>query len=100
MMRNSLIKTLMVLFTALFFSVQSLSIAHATAHGDHDHSDDGVACEITVLAAEKVALTPPLAETAPLPRIIRASLVTPRSELINLGFNERAPPPRGPPLKT
>lgn len=99
-MRNSLIKTLMVLCAALFFSVQSLSSAHAAAHGDHDHSHDGIACEITVLAAEKVALTPPPAETVPLPRLIRASFVTPRSDQINFGFNERAPPPRGPPLNT
>jgi len=98
MTRYSLIKTFMVLVAALFFSVQSLSVAHAAAHSDHDHSHDGIACDITVLAAEKVALTPPPAQTAPLPRVICASFVTLRSESFNHGFNKRAPPPRGPPL--
>lgn len=100
MTRNSLIKTFMVLVAALFFSVQSQSIAHATAHSDHDHSHDGIACDVTVLVAEKVALTPPETESAPLHRAVRASYIAPRSERSNNGFNKRAPPPRGPPPNT
>lgn len=88
----------MVLMAVLFFSVQSLSTAHAAAHGELDHSHEGVACDLTVIAAEKVVLSSPEPETAPLPRVIKARLIAPVSDRITHGFDGRAPPPRAPPL--
>lgn len=84
-------------FLALFFSLQSLSIAHAAEHGHEPHDHDGVACVVMVLAEDETALlsTPLVFETIetefsqPIFAQIKSALyVAPQS---------RAPPPRAPP---
>ena len=100
MMRHSLIKTFMVLMAALFFSVQGFSQAHAVSNGGLDHSHDGVACEVTLIAAEQEVLTPPVAVPSPFLRPMRADYIVLPTKHTNLSFNGRAPPPRGPPLET
>ena len=95
---NPLIKALWAICIALFFAVQSASIAHSAEHGGHEHEHDGVACEIMVLPIEQAVLTPPLVVIPPCPR------PTPEIAFFESGwvylahFEGRAPPPRGPPL--
>jgi hypothetical protein len=98
MMRNPLIKTLMVLMAALFFTVQSFSQAHAAANGSVDHSHEGVACEVAVIAAEQTVLTPPPPNPAPITQPTRTSNIAVPTERAFRSFDGRAPPPRGPPL--
>lgn len=87
-------------FIALFFALQSYSLAHASTYGDAPHEHDGVACSVTVIADEHVTIAPSL-PAAPLiisdtpetayPDFTSASFITPQG---------RAPPPRGPPSST
>ena len=98
MTQNPFIKTFMVLMAALFFALQGFAQAHAASHGGEDHSHEGVPCEITLIAAEEIVITPPTPVPARgiLSRRIKSSPLimppTPRS------FDSRAPPLRGPPL--
>ena len=98
MTRHLLIKTFMVLMAALFFTMQGFAQAHAASNGGEDHSHEGIACDVALIAAEQVVVTPPAPMPAPLilPRRIKAVPLAlqpaPRS------FDSRAPPPRGPPL--
>lgn len=98
MMRHSLIKTAWVLFIALFLSVQGLSQAHAATNGGTDHTHDGIACDVALVAAEQVVVTP--TPDVPAPAILpnrEANHVIPSSQGYR-HFDGRAPPPRGPPL--
>lgn len=88
----------MVLMAALFLAVQGFSQAHAVSNGGLDHSHDGVACEVTLIAAEQEVLTPPLPVTAHFVRPMRTDYVVPPAKPGNLNFDSSAPPPRGPPL--
>lgn len=88
----------MVLFVTLFLAVQGISQAHATSNGGEDHSHDGVACDVMLVAAEQVVLTPPPAEPAPFNGVDQKRKVPLQSDPLNLNFSGRAPPPRGPPL--
>ena len=98
MTRHPLIKTFMVLMAALFFTMQGFAQAHAVSNGGEDHSHEGIACDVALIAAEQVVITPPALLPTPLilPRRIKAVPLAlqpaPRS------FDSRAPPPRGPPL--
>jgi len=98
MTRHPLIKTFMVLMAALFFTMQGFAQAHAASHGGEDHSHEGIACDVALIAAEQIVVTPPAPMPAPLilPRRIKALPLAiqpaPRS------FDGRAPPPRAPPL--
>jgi len=82
---------------ALFFGLQSFSIAHATMHGDDHHEHEGVACAVTVIADNHVIVLPPVpvfetviadASETVYPDFTTALYITPQT---------RAPPPRGPP---
>ena len=84
-------------FIALFFALQSYSIAHASSYGDAPHEHDGIACSVTVLADDHVVALPTvlifetlIANTAETvyPDFTSAAYITPQS---------RAPPPRAPP---
>ena len=98
MTRYPLIKTFMVLMAALFFTMQGFAQAHAASNGGEDHSHEGIACDVALIAAEQVVITPPALLPTPLilPRRIKAVPLAlqpaPRS------FDSRAPPPRAPPL--
>ena len=92
-----IIKTVWVLVVTLFLLVQGVSQAHATANGGFDHTHDGIACDVALVAAEQVVLTPPFVVKVPVeltvtpfwqPRIVKNP---PRN------FDGRAPPPRAPP---
>lgn len=97
-MRHPLIKTFMVLMAALFLAAQGFSQSHAASNGGHDHSHDGVACDVALVSAEQTVLTPPLAEPAPFILTARSSKTPLISEPAYHSFYGRAPPPRGPPL--
>jgi len=84
-------------FIALFFAMQSFSLAHASSYGEEHHEHDGIACAVTIVAAEDIAILPSLPDTpailsetfeADYPDFTSAAYVKPQS---------RAPPPRGPP---
>lgn len=98
MTRNLLIKTLMVLMAALFLTAQGFSQAHAASNGGIDHSHEGLACEVALVAAEQIVIAPP--PPSPAPFILVADLVqiSLKSEPHHRSFDGRAPPPRGPPL--
>jgi len=98
MTRHPLIKTAWVLFAALFLTVQGLSQAHAITNGGVDHSHDGVACDVALVAAEQAVITPP----ADIPALVilpsrEIGFIAPTSFEYRQ-FEGRAPPPRGPPL--
>ena len=98
MMRNPLIKTFMVLVVALFLTAQGFSQAHAASNGGVDHTHDGVACDVALVAAEQTVLTPPPAEPAPFAGVTKITHTNFNSEPAYPCFDGRAPPPRGPPL--
>jgi hypothetical protein len=89
----------MVLMAALFFTVQGFSQAHAVSNGGLDHSHDGVACEVTLIASEQEILTPPAVVPSPFVRPIRADYVARPTKARICSYDGRAPPPRGPPSK-
>lgn len=88
----------MVLMAALFFTVQGFSQAHAASNGGVDHSHDGIACDVTLVAAEQAVLTPPQPMPALTMRPTRTSNIAIPSKPAFRSFDSRAPPPRGPPL--
>lgn len=98
MMRHPLIKTVWVLFIALFLSAQGLSKAHAIEHGGTDHSHEGVACDVAVAAPQHIVISP--APDVPLPviRTLRENGLTALPRPVPHCFDGRAPPPRAPPL--
>ena len=95
---HPLIKALWAVIIALFFAMQSFSLAHSAEHGGHEHEHDGVACEIMVLPIEQAILTPPHDIAAPSPRPIRETAFFKDGWVYFPHFDGRAPPPRGPPL--
>ena len=97
-MRHPLIKTFMVLMAALFFAMQGFAQAHAASNADVDHTHDGVACDVALVAAEQIILTPPQPLPAPLILPTRSTVLQPATKPTPRSFDSRAPPPRGPPL--
>lgn len=98
MTRHAFIKTFMVIMAILFFAVQGFSQAHAAANGGLDHSHDGVACDVALVAAEQTILTPPPPSTAPFIALQNAPKIAKLQMAAYSNFEGRAPPPRGPPL--
>ena len=98
MTQNPFIKTFMVLMAALFFALQGFAQAHAASHGGEDHSHEGVPCEITLIAAEEIVITPPT--PVPARGVLTRRLNSPVPILRSAphSFDSRAPPLRGPPL--
>ena len=88
----------MVLMAALFFTVQGFSQAHAAYNGNVDHTHDGVACDVALIAAEQTVLTPPAPVPAPFKLPTRAKTLPLTATLTPRSYDCRAPPPRGPPL--
>jgi len=84
-------------FIALFFALQSYSVAHASSYGDAPHEHDGISCAVTVLADDHLVVLP----TPPVFEIIIADKVeTFYPDLVSAAYitpHGRAPPPRGPP---
>lgn len=94
---SNLYRWLLGVFIALFFALQSYSLAHASSHSEAPHEHDGIACSVTVLADDNVALLPtvPVFET-----IFSDTSETVYPDFISVLYvrpQGRAPPPRGPP---
>ncbi|MDA8708062.1 hypothetical protein N9M10_01685 [Hellea sp.] len=84
-------------FIALFFAMQSYGAAHASAYGDSPHDHDGVACSVTVVSNDHIAIAPPPPVT---PLITSDSVETVYPDFTSVTYlrpQGRAPPPRGPP---
>ena len=97
MSKTWLKKTFTVLLAVTFLMVQGMSQAHATEHGGEDHSHDGVACEITLIAVEQIIATPPVPVPTPLKAASKSNWAVPFDKDRPRTFDSRAPPPRGPP---
>jgi len=84
-------------FIALFFTLQSYSLSHASSFGDVPHDHDGIACDITVIAPDEDISLP--VETPDY--IIEAFKIPAHYNFHVPGrfetFLTRGPPPRGPP---
>lgn len=85
-------------FIALFFALQSFSLAHAVTHGDAPHDHEGIACAVTVLSDNHVVIAPP--------PLVKQTALTEQVEtdypdftsVLYLSPQGRAPPPRAPPV--
>jgi len=87
----------LTLFAVLFLAAQSFSLAHATVHGDDPHDHEGVACAVTLLAEDGLAVLPdvPVSECWQVPTPAHYKAVY--SSAIYVTPQSRAPPPRAPP---
>ena len=97
MKTNVSYRWLVGVFIALFFALQSFSLAHATEHLDAPHEHDGIACAVTVLADDQTVLLPP---PAIVQSLISNALETVYPDFISAAYvkpQSRAPPSRGPP---
>ncbi len=92
-----MIKTVWVLIVSLFLLVQGVSQAHATANGGLDHTHDGIACDVALIAAEQVTLTPPLRIKAPVELTVEPIWQPHAIRTLPRIYDGRAPPPRAPP---
>lgn len=81
----------------MFLFVQGFSQAHATEHGGTDHSHDGIACDIMIVAAEQIIVTPPVPVPAPFKSVSKSNWKMAFNKDRPRTFDGRAPPPRGPP---
>ena len=97
MSKTWLIKTFTVLLALAFLMVQGVSQAHAAEHGEADHSHDGVACDITLVAVERVIIAPPIPVPAPFKSVSKSSWKMDFDKDRPRTFDNRAPPPRAPP---
>ncbi len=73
-------------------------MAHAASYGDGPHEHDGIACAVTVLAEEDMALLPvlPVSEFSQAPKPAHYDAVF--SSALYITPQGRAPPPRAPPF--
>lgn len=87
----------LTLLTLWFLAAQSFSLAHASVHGDNPHEHDGIACAVTVLAEDGIAVLPdlPVFEFWPVP--IPAHYTADFTSALYVTPQGRAPPPRAPP---
>ena len=97
MSKTWLIKTFTVLLALAFLMVQGVSQAHAAEHGEADHSHDGVACDITLVAVEQVIIAPPVLIPSPFKAAAKSNWIFTFDKDRPRTFDGRAPPPRGPP---
>ncbi len=84
-------------FIALFFALQSFSVAHASSYGEAPHEHDGVACSVTVLVDDHVVITPVPLITHPIISETVETVYPDFTSALYLTPQGRAPPPRGPP---
>jgi hypothetical protein len=88
----------LTLLTLWFLAAQFFSLAHASIHGDDPHEHDGIACAVTVLAEDGMAVLPdvPVSEfwQVPMPEHYTAAY----KSAIYVTPQGRAPPPRAPPV--
>lgn len=87
----------MVLIAGIFLTVQGFSQAHAAANFETDHTHDGVACDIGLISAEEVVVTPPVPVQAPSNDVSKSNWTLTVGQDRPRTFDGRAPPPRGPP---
>jgi len=84
-------------FIALFISLQSYSLSHANTYGDAPHEHDGIACAVTVLADEELAILPAVPVFEAVTSDISETTYPDFTSALYLKPQGRAPPPRGPP---
>jgi len=85
-------------FLALFFGLQSFSIAHAAEHIDEPHQTECIACDVTVMADDHIVALPEIT--------VSKGITSNRAKADHCDYKSslyikpqgRAPPPRGPPL--
>lgn len=97
MTRSPFIKTLAVLFAALFLFTQGMAQAHIVEFGtSHDH--DGVACSVSVLGEDQAIVPAPLElNTVPVSETPVITLSPTKAVTFTTAHPCRAPPPRAPP---
>ncbi|GLQ25078.1 hypothetical protein GCM10007853_29520 [Algimonas ampicilliniresistens] len=90
-------KTLAVLFAALFMFAQGMAQAHVVEFGaSHEH--DGVACTVSVLGEDQAIAPVPLeTETVPVDESPVITLRPTKTVTFQNAHPCRAPPPRAPP---
>ncbi|MFB9373938.1 hypothetical protein ACFFUB_08205 [Algimonas porphyrae] len=100
MTRPPVIRSIAILFAALFLLGQGLASAHTVEFGgDHDH--DGVACTVSVLGEDAALLPVPLeTQTAPVEETPLIAVQPTGAVLFDSAHPCRAPPPRAPPQLT
>lgn len=84
-------------FIALFFAMQSYSVSHASTYGDAPHEHDGVACAVTVMSDDQLAIIPAPIVGNIIPTGISETPYPDFATILYLIPQGRAPPPRGPP---
>lgn len=87
----------LAILIGLFASLQVYTVAHAVSYGEAPHDHDGVACVLTIVAADEQIILPDQVDTPPLVMAVDApetNIFTSTPRLLPQG---RAPPPRGPP---
>jgi len=89
---------LKVLCLSLFLLAQSLTISHATEHGDHPHEHDGVVCEVTLIGADIEQITPPIPVIYGVEPHIEDRCDDENTALTYVKLHFFSPPGRGPPL--
>lgn len=97
MPRSPFIKTIAVLFAALFLFAQGMASAHVVEFGtNHDH--DGVACSVSVLGEDQAIVPAPLETvTVPVSETPVVTLSPTQVVTFTTAHPCRAPPPRAPP---
>ena len=82
---------------ALFFTLQSYSLSHASSYGDAPHEHDGVACSVTVLADDHVVVLPTVPVFKTVISDVTETAYPDFTSALYIRPQGRAPPPRGPP---
>ena len=86
-----------LLCVSVFFIMQSLTIVHATEHGDHHHEHEGVACSISLIVPEVDAVLPPTLIIS-VPQAFKAPIAFQPIKVASHSYHEcRGPPGRAPP---
>lgn len=89
-----------MLLAALFFTVQSASIAHAASYGEAQHEHDGQVCVIGIVSGQDdVVVIPDVPQEPNVFISATASDYSARPYMAPIAQHAvRAPPPRGPPF--
>jgi hypothetical protein len=95
--RSPTLKTLAVLFAALFLFAQGMASAHIAEFGTtHDH--DGMACSVSVLGENQAVIPAPIeTPTVPVVETLPVTLSPTKIAAFTATHPARAPPPRAPP---
>ena len=82
---------------SVFFIIQSLMLSHAVEYNDEPHQHDGVVCEVTLIAADVEAVSPPPVIIDVPERFVSVPVYAVPQAPDYLRPDGRAPPGRSPP---